>query len=53
MTSHDIDLVAQWLAARDSEKANAKTYLGDSPCIPAAAFLEVCRRIFSKPTTNP
>jgi hypothetical protein len=52
MTTHDIDLVTQWLAARDNEKAGAKTYHGDSPCIPAAALLEVCRRISNK-QTNP
>jgi hypothetical protein len=53
MTTHDIDLVTQWLAARDNEKTGAKVYHGDRPCLPAAALLEVCRRIFSKPTTNP
>jgi hypothetical protein len=53
MTAHDIDLVTQWLAARDNEKSNVRAYHGDSPCIPAEALLEVCRRIFSKPTTNP
>ena len=52
MTTHDIDLVTQWLAARDNEKVGAKTYHGDSPCIPAAALLEVCRRISNK-QTNP
>jgi predicted dehydrogenase len=53
MTTHDIDLVTQWLAARDNEKTSAKVYHGDRPCLPTAALLEVCRRIFSKPTTNP
>jgi len=52
MTTHDIDLVTQWLAARDNERSGAKTYHGDSPCIPAAALLEVCRRISNK-QTNP
>ena len=48
-----IDLVAAWLAARDNEKTNAKVYHGERPCLPTAALLEVCRRIFSKPTTKP
>jgi hypothetical protein len=52
MTAHDIDLVTQWLAARDNEKTGAKTYHGDNPCIAAAALLEVCRRISNK-QTNP
>ncbi len=52
MTTHDIDLVAQWLAARDNERTSAKVYHGDRPCLPAAALLEVCRRISNK-QTNP
>jgi hypothetical protein len=52
MTAHDIDLVTQWLAARDNEKAGVRAYHGESPCIPAAALLEVCRRISNK-QTNP
>jgi hypothetical protein len=52
MTTHDIDLVTQWLAARDNEKSNVRAYHGESPCIPAAALLEVCRRISNK-QTNP
>jgi hypothetical protein len=51
-SKHDIDLVTQWLAARDNEKHNVRAYHGDRPCIPAAALLEVCRRIFTK-QTNP
>lgn len=44
----DIDLVDRWLAARDEEKRNARTYLGDRPCLPTAALLEVCRRLSTK-----
>ena len=51
-SKQDIDLVTQWLAARDNEKTNAKVYHGDRPCLPTAALLEVCRRIFTK-QTNP
>jgi hypothetical protein len=51
-SQRDVDLVYAWLASRDNEKANVRAYHGDSPCIPAAAFLEVCRRIFSQPTTK-
>jgi hypothetical protein len=46
----DIDLVAQWLAARDNEKSGAKTYHGTRPCIPVDALLAVCRRIFNQTT---
>jgi hypothetical protein len=50
----DIDLVNRWLAARENEKRNVRVYQGDRPCLPAAALLEVCRRIFNQPTkTNP
>ena len=49
----DIDLVTRWLDARDNEKRNVRVYLGDKPCLPAAAMLAVCRRIFNKPTTQP
>jgi hypothetical protein len=52
-SQRDVDLVSSWLRARDAEKSNVRAYNGDNPCIPAAALLEVCRRIFSKPTTNP
>ena len=44
----DVDLVRAWLAARDAEKQNVRAYHGDKPCIPAAALLEVCRRIWRK-----
>jgi hypothetical protein len=55
MTTHtysqrDVDLVHAWLASRDNEKQGVRAYHGDSPCIPAAALLEVCRRIFNQPT---
>jgi hypothetical protein len=48
MTTHDIDLVAQWLAARDNEKTGAKVYHGERPCLPAAAMLAVAERIWRK-----
>ena len=31
----------------------ARNYHGNRPCLPAEALLAVCRRIFSKPTTQP
>jgi hypothetical protein len=49
----DIDLVNRWLTARENEKRNVRNYHGDRPCLPAAAMLAVCQRIFSKPTTQP
>ena len=48
MTTHDIDLVTQWLAARDNEKTNAKTYHGDRPCLPARVMLAVAEAIWRK-----
>ena len=48
MTTHDIDLVTQWLAARDNEKSGAKMYHGDWPCLPAAAMMAVAERIWRK-----
>jgi hypothetical protein len=48
MTAHDIDLVTQWLAARDNEKSGAKVYHGERPCLPAAAMLAVAERIWRK-----
>jgi len=48
MTTHDIDLVTQWLAARDNEKASAKFYHGERPCLPAKAMLAVAERIWRK-----
>jgi hypothetical protein len=48
MTTHDIDLVTQWLAARDNEKTGAKVYHGERPCLPAAAMLAICQRISTK-----
>jgi hypothetical protein len=48
MTTHDIDLVTKWLAARDNEKTGAKVYLGDRPCLPAKAMLTVAERIWRK-----
>jgi len=44
----DVDLVNAWLRGRDAEKQNAKIYHGDRPCLPAAALLKVCQRIFTK-----
>ncbi len=51
-SQRDVDLVSSWLRARDAEKSNVRAYNGDNPCIPAAALLEVCRRISNK-QTNP
>ncbi len=51
-SQRDADLVSAWLAARDNEKNGAKVYHGERPCLPAAALLEVCRRISNK-QTNP
>jgi hypothetical protein len=48
MTAHDIDLVTQWLAARDNEKTGAKVYHGERPCLPTAAMLAVAERIWRK-----
>ena len=48
MTTHDIDLVTQWLAARDNEKTNAKTYHGERPCLPAAAMFAVANAIWKR-----
>ena len=47
-SKHDIDLVTQWLAARDNEKTNAKVYHGDRPCLPAQVMLAVAERIWRK-----
>jgi hypothetical protein len=46
----DVDLVNRWLDARENEKRNVRVYQGDRPCLPAAALLAVCRRIFNHPT---
>jgi hypothetical protein len=48
MSTHDIDLVTQWLAARDNEKCGAKVYHGERPCLPAKAMLAVAERIWRK-----
>ena len=48
MTTHDIDLVTQWLAARDAEKQNAKVYHGDRPCLPAKVMLAVAERFWKR-----
>jgi hypothetical protein len=47
-SQRDIDLVTQWLAARDNEKTGAKVYHGERPCLPAAAMLAVAERIWRK-----
>ena len=47
-SKHDADLVAAWLAARDNEKTDAKTYHGDRPCLPAAVMLAVAERIWRR-----
>jgi hypothetical protein len=48
MTTHDIDLVSQWLAARDNVKQNAKVYYGERPCLPAKVALALAERIWRK-----
>jgi hypothetical protein len=48
MTTHDIDLVTQWLAARDNEKAGAKVHHGERPCLPAKVALALAERIWRK-----
>ncbi len=48
MTAHDIDLVTQWLAARDNEKTGAKVYHGERPCLPAKAMLALANAIWRK-----
>lgn len=44
----DIDMVTQWLAARDNEKHNAKVYHGERPCLPAQVMLAVANEIWRK-----
>jgi hypothetical protein len=44
----DIDMVTQWLAARDSEKSGAKVYHGERPCLPADVMLAVAEGIWRK-----
>jgi len=43
-----VNMVGRWLAALDDEKNHGKTYLGDRPCLPAAAMLAVAERIWRK-----
>jgi hypothetical protein len=47
-SQRDIDLVAQWLAARDNEKTGAKVYHGERPCLPAKVMLALAKRIWRK-----
>jgi hypothetical protein len=44
----DVDLINRWLAARDSEKAGAKVYHGDRPCLPAGVMLAVAEAIWRR-----
>jgi hypothetical protein len=44
----DVDTVSAWLAARDAEKQNAKTYYGERPCLPAQVALALTERIWRK-----
>jgi hypothetical protein len=48
MSTHDIDLVTQWLAARDNEKTGAKVYHGERPCLPAKVALALTERIWRR-----
>lgn len=48
MSTHDIDLVSQWLAARDNEKHNGKVYHGDRPCLPAKAMIALAEAIWKR-----
>jgi hypothetical protein len=47
-SKQDIDLVTQWLAARDNEKTNAKVYHGERPCLPAKVALALTERIWRR-----
>ena len=43
-----VNMVGRWLAARDAEKSNGKTYLGDRPCLPAKAMMALAEAIWRK-----
>lgn len=45
---NDIDLVNRWLAARDAEKKNVRTYYGATPMVPANIMLKLAERIWEK-----
>jgi hypothetical protein len=47
-SQRDIDLVTQWLAARDNEKTGAKVYHGERPCLPAKIALALTERIWRR-----
>ena len=46
ITWQQIDIIAERLMG-----SNARNYYGDRPCLPTAALIAVCNRIFNK--TNP
>ena len=43
----DVDLVHQWMTAREAEKANVRVSDGSNPNIPASIMLKLVRRIYS------
>ena len=52
MTLRHTDNTNFWRMVRDQLRACSRDNYGTSPCIPAAAMLEVCQRISNK-QTNP
>jgi hypothetical protein len=48
ITWQQLDIVAERLMGSD---VTGKNYYGDRPCLPTAALIAVCNRIFNK--TNP
>lgn len=51
MTPRTTDNIAFWRLVQQQLRAGTKDYLGDRPCLPTAALIAVCNRIFNK--TNP
>jgi hypothetical protein len=43
-----VNMVGQWLAARDNEKTGAKVYHGERPCLPAKVALALTERIWRR-----
>lgn len=44
----DVDLVNQWLNAREAEKQSARISTGERPNIPASIMLTIAQRIWNK-----
>ena len=51
MNHRTIDNTNFWRLVQQYLRAGTKDYLGDRPCLPTAALIAVCNRIFNK--TNP